>query len=75
MSLGQGQEARAAAAIERGSREGKWVLLQNCHLFKSWMPQLEAICSGLIDNQPELDEKFRLILTSMPVDFFPSSIV
>ena len=27
MSLGQGQEARAALAIERGSKEGKWVLL------------------------------------------------
>ena len=39
------------------------------------MPQLEAICSGLSDNQSDLDDRFRLILTSMPVDFFPSSIV
>ena len=38
MSLGQGQEAKAAKLIEQGSLDGNWVLLQNCHLFKSWMP-------------------------------------
>ena len=75
MSLGQGQEAKAGKLIEQGSNDGNWVLLQNCHLFKSWMPHLEAICSGLIDNQSDLHHNFRLILTSMPVDFFPSSIL
>jgi dynein heavy chain len=39
------------------------------------MPQLEAICSGLVDSAAELHEDFRLILTSMPVDFFPTSIL
>ena len=41
------------------------------------MPALEALCSDLVDKQsdPDHDARFRLILTSMPVDFFPSSIL
>lgn len=48
-SLGQGQGARAEALINRAKANGDWVLLQNCHLGKSWMPSLEAICDELAD--------------------------
>ena len=44
ISLGQGQGARAEAAIAEARKSGGWVLLQNCHLFPSWMPRLEQIC-------------------------------
>lgn len=37
-SLGQGQERAATHLLHEGSQNGYWILLQNCHLFKSWMP-------------------------------------
>lgn len=37
-SLGQGQERAATHLLREGSKNGDWILLQNCHLFKSWMP-------------------------------------
>ncbi len=59
--------------IQTGMTEGHWILLQNCHLFKSWMPKLETIVQGL--RQQECNSNFRLILTSIPVDYFPVSVL
>ena len=56
-------------------KEGNWVLLQNCHLFKSWMGRLEAICAKLSTREQECHPDFKLILTSMPVDYFPVSVL
>jgi dynein heavy chain len=75
ISLGQGQEKKAKNLIEQGQRAGNWVLLQNCHLFKSWMPSLEEIVSKFDENQEDIHDDFRLFLTSMPVKYFPVSIL
>jgi dynein heavy chain, axonemal len=55
VSLGQGQGPVASALIENGSRTGDWVVLQNCMLAKSWMPELDRIIF-------ELQEKVTLQL-------------
>lgn len=37
ISLGQGQGKKAQNLIERSQNDGSWVLLNNCHLSKSWL--------------------------------------
>ena len=78
ISLGQGQEEEAKKAIrDYGVKNGAWVLLQNCHLFASFMPDLANIVQSLQqeENIEEINPNFRLWLTSMPVKTFPVSIL
>ncbi|XP_022915026.2 dynein beta chain, ciliary isoform X1 [Onthophagus taurus] len=41
VSLGQGQEVVAETAMDIAARSGHWVILQNIHLVKKWLPSLE----------------------------------
>ncbi|XP_024875279.1 dynein beta chain, ciliary [Temnothorax curvispinosus] len=41
VSLGQGQETVAEQAIDVAAKNGHWVVLQNIHLVKKWLPLLE----------------------------------
>ncbi|KAF4654403.1 hypothetical protein FOL47_009992, partial [Perkinsus chesapeaki] len=74
ISLGQGQGPRAQKLMERGYEEGLWVLLQNCHLAKSWMPTLQRLVEAMEGNAL-ISHQFRLFLTSMPADYFPVPIL
>lgn len=38
ISLGQGQGAKATTTIRESIEKGEWVILQNCHLSKRYMP-------------------------------------
>ena len=40
-ALGQGQGPKAEH-LDRGTKSGHWVLLQNCHLLVSWLKMLSS---------------------------------
>ena len=53
ISLGQGQEVVAEEAMKIASAEGHWVVLQNIHLVKTWLPQLEKEIEKQADTAHE----------------------
>jgi len=75
ISLGQGQGPLAENAIMEGTRSGTWVCLQNCHLSVSWMPTLEKLCEEMTPDNFEVQESFRLWLTSEPSKAFPPYVL
>jgi len=74
ISLGQGQGPKAEKLVDEGKKNGTWVLLQNCHLYKTWMPTLEKMCDGLEESNA-VHKDFRLWLTSMPANYFPVPVL
>lgn len=74
ISLGQGQGPRAQEELNQAKKSGKWLVLQNCHLARSWMPSMEKLIQELQEDIFVLPT-FRLFLTSMPTDYFPVSVL
>ena len=75
VSLGQGQGPTAEALVDRGTRSGDWVLLQNCMLAKSWMHNLDMMVFELGENCESNHADFRLFLTSSPAPYFPVAVL
>ncbi|XP_077275648.1 dynein axonemal heavy chain 1 [Temnothorax americanus] len=73
ISLGQGQELKAQAMLEKSAEMGTWLFFQNCHLVSSWMPKLEFLIETL--SSENTHQNFRLWLTSAPLPDFPISIL
>jgi len=79
ISLGQGQGTLAKKRILEFRKNGGWVLLQNCHLYSSWMPELEDLIeeTALISSQDRnvLSPEYRLWLTTVSDPSIPIQII
>lgn len=63
VSLGQGQEVVAEAKLELAAKEGHWVILQNIHLVKTWLPTLEKLLENFAISA---DKNMRVFMSAEP---------
>lgn len=79
ISLGKGQKEKASKFLKDFSNSGDWLLLQNCHLMPSWMPELENILQRLRSDSEKglirIHNNFRLFLTTKSSNRFPITIL
>lgn len=71
VSLGQGQEIVAERALDAMFPAGGWVMLQNIHLVKKWLPTLEKKMEAIAEQYEKLDnplegdyQHFRLFMSA-----------
>jgi len=72
LSLGRGQEQNAENSITNGVSNNIWIILQNCHLAKSFMNRIEKIIEAIPFDELS---SFRLFLTALPTKDIPISII
>ncbi|XP_076314647.1 dynein beta chain, ciliary-like [Tachypleus tridentatus] len=63
VSLGQGQEEVAEQALKVAADKGHWVILQNIHLVRNWLPSLEKILEQFSENS---HPDFRVFMSAEP---------
>ncbi|EFA11309.2 dynein beta chain, ciliary [Tribolium castaneum] len=63
VSLGQGQEVVAEKAMEIAALHGHWVVLQNIHLVKKWLPLLEKNLERFADGS---HSNYRVFMSAEP---------
>ncbi|XP_072501166.1 dynein axonemal heavy chain 9 [Notamacropus eugenii] len=63
VSLGQGQEVVAEAALDLAAKNGHWVILQNIHLVAKWLSSLEKI---LEQHSKSSHHEFRVFMSAEP---------
>jgi dynein heavy chain len=77
ISMGQGQEPAAEAALDDLSANGGWIFLDNVHLMSSWLPVLERKLEAIAESgHPD----FRFFFSAEPggnalVSAVPESIL
>ncbi|ANQ07504.1 Uncharacterized protein PCOAH_00018730 [Plasmodium coatneyi] len=71
ISMGEGQEIIAKEKLKNALISGNWLILQNCHLNKNFIIEVY----NMLKKLNEIEEDFRLFLTSEPDDEFPICIL
>eukprot|EP01022_Parablepharisma_sp_SALTPOND_P004470 TRINITY_DN120355_c3_g1_i1.p1 TRINITY_DN120355_c3_g1~~TRINITY_DN120355_c3_g1_i1.p1 ORF type:complete len:4253 (+),score=509.78 TRINITY_DN120355_c3_g1_i1:57-12761(+) len=75
ISLGQDQGQQAKRTIQAAQGKGEWIFLENCHLAKTWMKELEVLVEQMQDLKTAIHDDFRLFLTSCSTESIPQSIL
>lgn len=75
VSLGRGQEEIAKRTILEGSKQGQWLFLANCHLSLNFLRNLEKILEQLDIDKNEVNDNFRLFLSTEPNPKFPITLL
>ncbi|CAK4776251.1 unnamed protein product [Aphanomyces euteiches] len=75
ISLGQGQESIAMSALQEGSSDGHWVLLNNVHLMPKWLRELDKFFNGMQDESNKVHPECRVFITSDPSPLIPIGIL
>ncbi|XP_031336595.1 dynein beta chain, ciliary isoform X1 [Photinus pyralis] len=63
VSLGQGQEVVAEQAMDIAAQKGHWVILQNIHLVRKWLPVLEKKLEYYAENS---HLNYRVFMSAEP---------
>ncbi|XP_034234645.1 dynein beta chain, ciliary [Thrips palmi] len=63
VSLGQGQEVVAEEAMDVAATKGHWVVLQNIHLVKKWLPALEKKLEAYAEGS---HSNYRVFMSAEP---------
>ncbi|XP_052121255.1 dynein beta chain, ciliary-like [Frankliniella occidentalis] len=63
VSLGQGQEVVAEEAMDIAAGKGHWVVLQNIHLVKKWLPALEKKLEAYAEGS---HPNYRVFMSAEP---------
>ncbi|XP_006898632.1 PREDICTED: LOW QUALITY PROTEIN: dynein heavy chain 9, axonemal [Elephantulus edwardii] len=72
VSLGQGQEVVAEAALDLAAKKGHWVILQNIHLVAKWLSTLEK---KLEEHSENSHPEFRVFISAEPSPSAASHII
>lgn len=75
ISLGSGQEELAERLLKKACKSGSLLVLENCHLSKSFMRRMEYLLEKWIQENPSSHTGFRLLMTSARWSSFPSFVV
>jgi dynein heavy chain len=61
----------ASRLVQRYMKRGGWIILENCHVCKSWMPELGTLVELIQASGTSVAPDFRLWVTTAPVSMLP----